>query len=79
MDVLPDPPWAEPLVSGLWDYATSLWKYLNGVVHLQMKEDERKKDFEQVHKSAQAEYNVCAKDKFLISPQFSSLFTKKAQ
>jgi hypothetical protein len=70
-------PWAKSLVRGLWDYATSLWKYRNGVVHGQTKWDGKKKEFEQLHKSVQAEYAAYAQDKFLISPQFSSLFTKK--
>jgi ribonuclease HI len=76
VEVSPDP-WAKTLIRGLWDYAASLWKYRNGVVHGKTKEDGIKKEFEQLHKSVQAEYAAYAQDKFIISPQFSSLFTKK--
>jgi hypothetical protein len=76
VEVSPDP-WAKTLIRGLWDYAASLWKYRNGVVHGKTKEDGTKKEFEQLHKSVQAEYAAYAQDKFIISPQFSSLFTKK--
>ncbi len=60
---LPDPR-GKSLIQGLRYYATSLWKYRNGVVHGQTKEDKKKKNIDQLHKSVQAEYAAYAQEKF---------------
>ena len=70
-------PWAKGTILALWDYSTSLWKFHNGVVHGTSKEERAEKELISLQSQVEQQYRLYETDKFLISPQFTSLFTKK--
>jgi hypothetical protein len=70
-------PWAKGTILALWDYSTSPWKFRNGVVHGTSKEERAEKELISLQSQVEQQYRLYGTDKFLISPQFTSLFTKK--
>jgi len=72
----PSAPWARTLISHLWGFSISLWKFRNGFVHGHTKKDSKEKEFEQLHSLISAEFALNAQDRFLVSSQFSYLFKK---
>ncbi len=72
-------PWAKELVRALWEYSKTLWTYRNGVVHGATVEEEILRDREKLGQQVDDAFNQFQRDPFIVSPQFSFLFTKKSK
>jgi hypothetical protein len=66
------------LIVALWEYSTNLWKFRNGTVYGQTKEEKRNKALQALQAKFEYEYKLYATNNFIISPQFASLFTKNS-
>lgn len=75
---VPTNPWAKTVIQRICHYySTSHWKFHNGVVHGHSIEDTKQKEFAILHKQVQEAYYTYHLDPYVVSPQFSYVFTQK--
>jgi hypothetical protein len=77
MGAIPSTIWAKTVIVHLWTYSMSLWKFCNGVVHGHTMEETKRKESQQLQTKIQQEYAAYHLDKYIVSPKYSFLFTKK--
>jgi hypothetical protein len=70
--------WVKRLILKVWDYTISLWKFCNGIVHGTTKKENIEKCLAELWNKVSEKYAEYAKDQFIISPKFNSLFLKKS-
>ncbi len=70
--------WVKRLILKVWDYSISLWKFRNGIVHGTTKQENIEKCLAELRNKVSEKYAEYAKDPFIISPKFNSLFLKKS-
>jgi hypothetical protein len=69
--------WAKTVISQLWTYSMSLWKFRNGIVHGHTAEETKCKEADALWHRIKEEYASYLADKYIVSPQYSFLFTNR--
>jgi hypothetical protein len=72
------PIWVKRMIIKVWDYSISLWKFRNGIVHGTTKQENIEKCLAELRTKVSEKYAEYARDPFIISPKFNSLFLKKS-
>lgn len=70
--------WVKRMILKVWDYSISLWKFRNGIVHGTTKQENIEKCLAELRTKVSEKYAEYARDPFIISPKFNSLFLKKS-
>ncbi len=68
--------WAWQLIIYLLNYANTLWKFWNGVLHGHSLAETHRKKLESLHKEITCAYDSYKSDPFIITCHQSSLFSK---
>jgi hypothetical protein len=71
--------WSKTVILHLWTYSISLWKFRNGVVHGHTSNEAKQREFDTLHSQVRAELAAYRTDKFIVSPEFSFLYTRKTE
>ncbi len=69
--------WSKQLILKVWECTTSLWKFRNGMVHGTTTKENNEKVLAELRQRVSDKYAEYARDSFIISPRFNSLFLKK--
>jgi hypothetical protein len=70
-------PWVKQVITAIWHYSSSIWKFCNGIKYGHTKEEAIEKELADLHHQVSNEYALYTKDPFIISSQYRYLFDNK--